>query len=184
MKRGHTGFTIVEMLVVITVIGILATIIIVSITGSRERTYLTRADADLSTIANATKLYANKYNDYPPDVSRNIPAEIKEFISSNVPTSEWPDAPWPGSNFDYDAWDIDSDGENETIQISIRFCPLGGDIDTCKFPKEPWAAGFNTNSAYYYCLKGYCRAHESAPVTNPGYCVNCPDNLAVKKPGE
>lgn len=184
MKRGHKGFTIVELVIVMVVIGILATIIMVSVSRARERSYLTRANADLLTVANATKLYVNKHNEYPPDVSRNIPAEIKEFISSNIPTSQWPSAPWPGSNFDYDAWDVDGDGTDETIQISIRFCPLGGDLSTCTFPKEPWVTGFNTNSAYYYCLKGYCRAHEAAPYTNPGYCVNCPNNAAIKKPGE
>lgn len=186
MTRQHreNGFTLAEVLIVLTVIGILAAIVLTSYGGWRERTYLTRADNDLTTIANATRLYVNKHNTYPPDVSRNIPAEIKEFISSNVPASSWPSAPWPGSVFDYESWDIDNDSLDETIQISIRFCPLGGGIETCRFPDQPWASDFGTNSAYYYCIKGYCRAHKALAANYPGYCVNCPDNAAIKLPTE
>lgn len=182
--RGQRGFSIVEILIVIVVIGILAAIVVNYYSGAREKAYETRGRSDLESIANAAKLYANKNSTYPADATRTIPNDLKEFLASNTQTADWPAAAWPGSIFDYDAWDLDSDGTNETFQISIRFCPAGGPLAACKFPKQSWATNFNINSAYYYCIKGYCRSYNTEAYTYPGYCVNCPGNTAVKKPSE
>lgn len=184
-KNRHSGFTLVEIVIVVVVIGILAALTINYIAGAPERAYEARAKAELETIGNAAKLYANKNDEYPADTGRDIPAAIKEFIAKTSQGTDWPDAPWPGSTYDYDAWNIEDDPDDttDTVQISIRFCEAG-QPSTCKFPKEPWATGFGVNSAFYYCVKGYCRPHESESVTYPGYCYNCPNHAAVKKPGE
>jgi prepilin-type N-terminal cleavage/methylation domain-containing protein len=167
MKLMQKGFTLIEITIVVVVIGLLTTIVIVSVGNPRERTYQTRAFAEMNTLANATRLYLEKYNDFPPDVNRDIPAGLNEFIDFE---GEWPDAPWPGSVFDYDNWTIDGE---QVVQISVRFCPIGGSIDECQFPDEEWADGFDVQSAAYYCLKGACRAHNSRPYNHPGYCINC-----------
>ena len=182
-KNRLAGFTIVEILIVIVVIGILAALTISYYSGSREAAYLARGKSDLESIGNAARLYVNKNDTYPPDESRDIPAAIKEFIATDAQGSDWPKAPWPGSVFDYESWNIDGDAGDETIQISIRFCEAGAPA-TCKFPKESWAAGFGVDSAFYYCIKGYCRSHRDQPVTYPGYCYNCSDHGPVKLPTE
>ena len=188
-KNRSFGFTVVEILIVIVVIGILAALTINYYSGSREAAYLARGKAELEAISSAAKLYAQKNDKYPVDSDRNVPSEIKEFIAKSADGTDWPKAPWPGSVYDWDAWDIDPTDNTpsqtlDTYQISIRFCNAGGPLSTCQFPKEPWAAGFGINSAFYYCIKGYCRPHSSESVTYPGYCYNCPNNAAVKKPGE
>lgn len=161
------GFTLVEIIIVISVIGILAGIVLVNVGGSKERTYQTKAFAEMNSLANATRLYVEKYNEYPDDVNRNLPAGLNEFIAIET---DWPDAAWPGSVFDYDNWTVDGE---QIIQISVRFCPFGGDLDTCQFPNETWADGFDQQSAVYYCLKGACRSHNSRPYNHPGHCINC-----------
>ena len=176
MVRRKFGFTIVELLIVISVLGIIATLVVVNFAGSRERAYSTRAQAELQTMANALKLYAEKYDEYPPEVERNVPAGISEFIAKSDTNQEWPEGPWPGSVYDYDNWDIDG---TPTYQISIRFCPVGGPLNACRFPNESWATGFGINSAFYYCIEGNCRPSASEPVSYPGYCVNCPNHQAV-----
>lgn len=178
----HAGFSLVEIILVIVVLGILTVIGVTAYQGSVRDSYHTRADVELQTLANATKLYATKYNEYPADANRGIPAGLNEFIRGEDASDAWPSAPWPESIYDYDAWDLDSDGKNETFQVSIRFCPAGGPISACTFPQEPWVQNFDANSAYYYCIKGYCRAHQSRPVTHPGYCVNCPNNQGIPVP--
>jgi len=57
------GFTIVELLIVIVVIGILAAITIVAYSGIQSRARDTRRMQDLASLATATKLYAADNND-------------------------------------------------------------------------------------------------------------------------
>lgn len=174
--KQKLGFTIVELLVVIVVIGILASIVLVSYSGSQEQTYYNRAKTELTTMTNAIKLYSLKYNTYPPDVSRGLPSGIEEFVTKD-PNVLWPLGPWPGSVYDYENWVING---VTTIQISIRFCPQGApDTSQCHFPRQPWASNFGVDSAVYYCITGNCRSHQSQPVTYPGYCLNCPGNRPI-----
>lgn len=176
-NRFASGFSLVEILIVIFVIGVLATIVITSVANSRNRANYSRSVTEFTTFANALKLYTAKYNTYPADVSRDLPAELNEFVTKDAQGQNWPNAPFPGSVYDYENWP-NLDGV-DTYQISIRFCPAGGALSSCKFPNEPWASGFGVDSALYYCIKGNCRAHQNQPKTYPGYCVNCPNNKAI-----
>jgi hypothetical protein len=88
-------------------------------------------------MSNALTLYIDKYNDYPADESRNVPAGVKEFLTSKEIGDGWPDAPYPGSVYDYDNW-VDPDDGSQIIQISVRFCPASGPTTACAFPNEPW----------------------------------------------
>src|SRR5674476_19977 len=60
-----SGFTIVELLVVIVVIGILAAITIVSYTGISQRATVASIQSDLSNSAQQLKLYYTEYGAYP-----------------------------------------------------------------------------------------------------------------------
>jgi prepilin-type N-terminal cleavage/methylation domain-containing protein len=171
MRNLTQGFTLIEIMIVIAVIGALVAITYsYAVPNYRERTYLTRAESELHTQANALTLYVSKYNDYPADVSRGIAPGTEEFLQSNGQNDQWPNAPWPGSYYDYDRWD-----DLGVIQISIRFCDAGDDA-TCKknFPKESWVtSSWDSHSAVYFCIKGQCRSDHDEPVGYPGYCVNC-----------
>ena len=170
--NSEKGFTLIELLVVIAIIGILSSIILVDLNRARERAYYARSLTELRSMATALELYYLDNNNYPPDVSRNIPPGIGPYLGGNE-VNGWPQAPWPGSVFDWENWD-DPDHPGEKIyQISIRFCPAGGPLSACRFPNEPWAANFGVDSAVYYCVSGYCRSHASQPITYPGYCLNC-----------
>ena len=66
MKRG---FTIVELLVVIVVIGILATLTMFGYQRWRQDTVRTAISADLQAAAQAMTQYRNFNNEYPSDFS-------------------------------------------------------------------------------------------------------------------
>ena len=65
MTKNAHGFTIVEILIVIVVIGILASITIVAYNGVQDRASITRSLSDLSTIRKGLEIYKSTYGNYP-----------------------------------------------------------------------------------------------------------------------
>lgn len=169
MKRG---FSLVELLIVISIIGILASVVISTMSSARSKAQFARAQAEFKSIANALELYWDDHGEYPEDVTRDVSPGLGEYLASDGDNDGWPDAPWPGSVYDWDNWD-DPDSAQNILQISIRFCPTEGELEDCRFPTNEWAEDFGWDSAVYYCVSGACRAHNSQPITYPGYCVNC-----------
>lgn len=78
-----TGFTIVELLIVIVVIGILAAISIVSYNGIQNRTRLTAVHTDLSNAKKKLELYKSEYGRYPESNTELASAEISLSSNSN-----------------------------------------------------------------------------------------------------
>lgn len=168
-RKVVAGFTILELLIVIAIIGLLSTTVLSSTRSARDKAFEVRGKKELLTIYEALQLYmTDRGGRMPPDVSRGLPPGLEDYL----PSGEWPNAPWPGSVYDWDVWD-DPSSATDIAQISVRFCPAGGALSTCQFPNEPWAAGFGVNSAFYYCVQGACRSHIAEPISYPGKCASC-----------
>lgn len=166
-NKNFQGFTLLELLVVLAIIAILSAIAVSFYSKAINKAYAARSDFELSLLEKGARMYYLEHGIWPPDVSRNIPSELMPYLTQS---GNWPRAPWPGSVFDWDHWNINGE---EIVQISIRFCPAGGPLSACQFPRESWAQNFDVNSAYYICLTGTCRAHSSEPVDYPAKCANC-----------
>ena len=69
MNTTHKGFTLVELLVVVAIIGILATIVLSSLSSARERARDARRLSDIATIQNALEMYANDNGGVYPTTS-------------------------------------------------------------------------------------------------------------------
>jgi general secretion pathway protein G len=65
LKRKQGGFTIVELLIVIVVIGILATLVIVTFTGIQQRARNTKRQTDINAIASHIEAYFADNAKYP-----------------------------------------------------------------------------------------------------------------------
>lgn len=76
-QRTQTGFTIVELLIVIVVIGILAAITIVAYNGVQGRANDTAIQSDLANIAKKLELYKADYAVYPAGAAQLTPLALK-----------------------------------------------------------------------------------------------------------
>lgn len=186
IRAASNGFTLVEVVAVMLVIGILAAITYsYAVPRYRDRTYMVRGYSEMNTMANALTLYVSKYNDYPADVVRSVPPGIQEFLQQQY-NGYWPNAPWPGSVYDYERWDDwtyhdAGEASGPIIQISVRMCDQG-DNATCFANANKYLKGYvadsilahwDSYSAVYYCIHGPCRSHQTQPANWPGYCINC-----------
>lgn len=71
MIRFKKGFTLIEILIVVAVIGILATIITINIVGAQEKAKVSKAVTQVDTVKKAVKMYYADTFDWP-STCRNI----------------------------------------------------------------------------------------------------------------
>jgi len=67
INKKSKGFTLIELLVVIAIIGLLATLVLVSVTSSRQKARDARRISDLRQITLALEMYAEDNNRLYPD---------------------------------------------------------------------------------------------------------------------
>jgi prepilin-type N-terminal cleavage/methylation domain-containing protein len=72
MERKNS-FTLIELLVVIAVIGMLSSIVLVSMRGAREKARDARRKQEIDQIMKALELYYNDYGQYPPSGGATYP---------------------------------------------------------------------------------------------------------------
>ena len=80
---GKRGFTLLELLMVIAIIGILAVIVVGNLMQAQTRAKLSRVRSDLRAVATALEEYAVDWSDYPPNDGKYnvIPAELTTPVS-------------------------------------------------------------------------------------------------------
>ncbi len=68
------GFTLVELMVVIVIIGLLATVVAINVLPSRDRAMVTKAKADIATLEQAVETYRLDNFDFPADLPSLVAA--------------------------------------------------------------------------------------------------------------
>jgi general secretion pathway protein G len=64
-RSAEHGFTLIELMVVIVILGLLATIVLINVMPSGEKAKITKAKADIATIEGGLDLYKLNYDSYP-----------------------------------------------------------------------------------------------------------------------
>ncbi|MDO8493454.1 MAG: type II secretion system protein [bacterium] len=70
-KLGQKGFTLIELLVVIAIIGILSSVVLVSLNSARVKARDAKRISDVGSIQQALALYYDSHGFYPPGANTN-----------------------------------------------------------------------------------------------------------------
>ena len=82
-RPGQAGLTLIELLIVVVVIGILATIAIPKFSSMRRKSYVAAVTSDLKNMASQQEVYLSQHNAYATSAG-----QLAEFtLSSNVTVS-------------------------------------------------------------------------------------------------
>jgi len=123
-KQRQHGFTLIEIMVVVIIIGILAAIVAPNVIGRVDDAQLTKAKAEISNIENAMKFYRLDNFAYPT-TEQGIEALVAKPQDPNVRNwkpggylDRMPKDPWgnpyvylnPGNNGEIDIYTLGRDG--------------------------------------------------------------------------
>ncbi len=126
-KRGQKGFTLIELLVVIAIIGILATIVLVSLNTAREKARDVRRVSDMRQVALALEMYYDDNTSYPGSNGSNAWSAMQTALEPDYMTS----VPSDPANSDYEYW-VDSSGQNYVLNATLESgsnAQLNDDVD-------------------------------------------------------
>lgn len=82
-KIGQGGYTFIELLVVITILAILMAFLLPNLFQQKEKSIMSRAMAEFNVMRTAINLFVLDNDDYPADVSRNIPPGLEDYVQPN-----------------------------------------------------------------------------------------------------
>lgn len=123
IRRTNTGFTLVEVLVVVVILGILAAVVVPRVMGRPDEARVVRAAQDVAAIGSALNMYRLDNYDYPSSeqglaalVTR--PPEAQGWRAggylANVPRDPWNREYQylnPGRHGEIDVWTEGADGK-------------------------------------------------------------------------
>ena len=88
ISKKRKGFTLIEVLVVIAIIGLLSSIVLVSIRDAKEKSKVAQAGAIARNMRMATEFYYDDIGFYPPDVNRGWDPGFMQPLPYNPDTGD------------------------------------------------------------------------------------------------
>lgn len=124
--KTQQGFTLLEVMVVIVILGILASMVVPNLMGSQEKANLQKAVQDITALENSISMYKLDNYDYPT-TEQGLEALVEETDVEPLPrrfqeggyVKRLPNDPWgneyqllnPGENGKVDLFSMGPDGE-------------------------------------------------------------------------
>ena len=139
IKGLPRGFTLIEIMVVVVIIGLLATLIVPNVIGQGDAARVTAAQIDIRAIGNALDLYRLNNSHYPSTVQGlealvNKPAGFPEPRSwgpepylKKLPTDPWgTEFVYINNGFNYELYSFGADGQEggENLMADIFYRDL------------------------------------------------------------
>ena len=122
---SEAGFTLVELMVVVVILGLLATVVMINVLPSQDRAMREKAKADISTLEQAVETYRLEMLTYPT-TAQGLQALVQAPAGLSRPeryrdggyVRRLPDDPWgqpyqyayPGEHGRFDVYSFGADG--------------------------------------------------------------------------
>jgi general secretion pathway protein G len=87
-RDGEEGFTLVELMVVIVIIGLLATVVVINVMPATDKAALTKARADIATLEQGVEMYRLNKLTYPAG-GEGLQAVVREGFIKRLPEDPW-----------------------------------------------------------------------------------------------
>ncbi|MBL1259100.1 MAG: type II secretion system major pseudopilin GspG [Thiotrichaceae bacterium] len=110
-RKAVRGFTLIEVLVVIVILGILASFVVPNIMNKPGQAKITKAKSDVRAIESALNMYKLENHDYP-GTDEGLEALVGNELP-RLPTDPWDNAYfylYPGENGAIDVYSLGRDG--------------------------------------------------------------------------
>ena len=114
-KEINKGFSLIELLVVISIIGVLTTVLVMNFVGTRERSRDSQKIQNLNSLKNALRMYYNDNQVYPAGLSSLVGVGASSYVASLGDTT----------NFNYV-----SGGDNFVLKVPLEVGAGDEDINS------------------------------------------------------
>ncbi len=122
--RRQAGFTLIEIMVVVVIIGVLAALVVPGVLGRADDARVTAARSDISSLMQALKLYKLDNQRYP-SAEQGLEALVRKPTTGTIPNNwkvyveKLPNDPWgrpyqyanPGVQGEIDVFSFGADGQ-------------------------------------------------------------------------
>ena len=165
IKNNKTGFTLIEVLVVVSIIGLLSSVILVGLGGFRTRGRDAKRLADLKQTQNALELYFSKCNSYPGGPSSGTGCTTSAvgdwdgletaLKDAGIGVSKIAHDPLPGQAYGYGVKTGVGAGQSYLLGATLE---NDKDAALTEGSLDSMPAGFSTTGVFPDCVdpKGYC----------------------------
>ena len=123
-KIKNNGFSLIEILVVLLIIGLLTTLVAVNVLPSQDRARVEKAKADIAIMGNALEMYRLERFNYPNNeiglraLLRSDEENFQNSLNTRGYIKSLPKDPWgneyqyviPGDKGEYDLFSMGADG--------------------------------------------------------------------------
>ena len=87
-RSAENGFTLVELMVVLVIIGLLATVVIINVLPSQDRAMVQKAKADIALIDQGLEMYKLNALTYPQP-GEGLQALVAQGVIKKLPNDPW-----------------------------------------------------------------------------------------------